>query len=120
MVSAETGCQVAKDLKQAVAKTSFAADEVLLAAIVPVVVDAKAGKDPFLYGKMARTMGGFTSDDCAARLCYLAKALHLDLRIADMGVHEDDIANLAEAYMGEEAAEAVREKAAAMEAAFDS
>ena len=44
MVSAETGCQVAKDLKQAVAKTSFAADEVLLAAIVPVVVDAKAGK----------------------------------------------------------------------------
>ena len=44
-------------------------------------------------------MGGFTSDDCAARLCYLAKALHLDLRIADMGVHEDDIANLAEAYM---------------------
>ena len=120
MVSAETGCQVAKDLKQAVAKTSFAADEVLLAAIVPVVVDAKAGKDPFLYGKLARTMGGFTSDDCAARLCYLAKALHLDLRIADMGVHEDDIANLAEAYMGEEAAEAVREKAAAMEAAFDS
>ena len=120
MVSAETGCQVAKDLKQAVVKTSFAADEVLLAAIVPVVVDAKAGKDPFLYGKLARTMGGFTSDDCAARLCYLAKALHLDLRIADMGVHEDDIANLAEAYMGEEAAEAVREKAAAMEAAFDS
>ena len=97
MVSAETGCQVAKDLKQAVAKTSFAADEVLLAAVVPVVVDAKAGRDPFLYGKLARTMGGFTSDDCAARLCYLAKALHLDLRIADMGVHEDDIANLAEA-----------------------
>lgn len=120
MVSAETGCQVAKDLKQAVAKTSFAADEVLLAAIVPVVVDAKAGKDPFLYGKLARTMGGFTSDDCAARLCYLAKALHLDLRIADMGVHEDDIANMAEAYIGEEAAEAVQEKAAAMEAAFDS
>ena len=120
MVSAETGCQVAKDLKQAVAKTSFAADEVLLAAIVPVVVDAKAGKDPFLYGKLARTMGGFTSDDCAARLCYLAKALHLDLRIADMGVHEDDIANMAEAYIGEEAADAVQEKAAAMEAAFDS
>lgn len=120
MVAAETGSQVAKGLAQAVAKTSFPADEVLLAAIVPVVIDAKAGKDPFLYGKLARTMGGFTSDDCAARLCYLAKALHLDLRIADMGVHEDDIANMAEAYIGEEAAEAVQEKAAAMEAAFDS
>ena len=120
MVAAETGSQVAKGLAQAVAKTSFPADEVLLAAIVPVVIDAKAGKDPFLYGKLARTMGGFTSDDCAARLCYLAKALHLDLRIADMGVHEDDIATMAEAYIGEEAAEAVQEKAAAMEAAFDS
>lgn len=120
MVAAETGSQVAKGLAQAVAKTSFPADEVLLAAIVPVVIDAKAGKDPFIYGKLARTMGGFTSDDCAARLCYLAKALHLDLRIADMGVHEDDIATMAEAYIGEEAAEAVQEKAAAMEAAFDS
>lgn len=120
MVAAETGSQVAKGLAQAVAKTSFPADEVLLAAIVPVVIDAKAGKDPFLYGKLARTMGGFTSDDCAARLCYLAKDLHLDLRIADMGVHEDDIATMAEAYIGEEAAEAVQEKAVAMEAAFDS
>ena len=92
----------------------------LLAAIVPVVIDAKAGKDPFLYGKLARTMGGFTSDDCAARLCYLAKALHLDLRIADMGVHEDDIANMAEAYIGEEATEEIKERAASLEAAFNS
>lgn len=120
MVAAETGSQVAKGLAQAVAKTSFPADEVLLAAIVPVVIDAKAGKDPFLYGKLARTMGGFTSDDCAARLCYLAKALHLDLRIADMGVHEDDIANMAEAYIGEEATEEIKERAASLEAAFNS
>ena len=78
------------------------ADECLLAAVVPVVIDAKAGKDPFLYGKLARTMGGFTSDDCTSRLVHLARDLHLDIRLADMNVREDDIAKMAEAYIGEE------------------
>ena len=44
----------------------------------------------------------------------------LVLTLGRMGLRISTAANLAEAYMGEEAAEAVREKAAAMEAAFDS
>ncbi|MGN0947517.1 MAG: iron-containing alcohol dehydrogenase [Megasphaera sp.] len=102
MVHAETGCPVSKGLEKAAASLSRPADECLLAAVVPVVIDAKAGKDPFLYGKLARTMGGFTSDDCASRLVHLARALHLDIRLADMNVREDDIAKMAEAYIGEE------------------
>lgn len=102
MVSAETGRPIQKGLQRISQRLKTKADEKVLLAVMPVVLREMAHNDPFKYGKLARILGGFTSDDCAARLVHLASELHLEYELSDLNLSDSDIARMAEVFMGRE------------------
>ena len=70
-----------------------------LAALTPVVIEAsyKGNRDKF--GKIARIFGGLTAEDCSVKIRTLLKKLDLDLKLANLGIKEEDIKWMAENCM---------------------
>lgn len=73
--------------------------EVVLPAIYPLILELSCKNDVFRYGRIARTLGGFTAEDCASRVSELARRLQLDVRILDLGINEEIIARMAKTYL---------------------
>ncbi len=70
-----------------------------LAALTPAVIDATCKGNRFKFGRLARMLGGFTAEDCSAKIRTLLADLDLTMTLTDLGVKEKDIDWLAENCM---------------------
>lgn len=98
MVGYGTGNVLLCGMKKAAELVHMAYEDVL-PAVYPVLLDLASKQDVFRYGKIARTLGGFTANDCTTRLAEMEKQLQLDVRTADLGITEEDIARMAKTYL---------------------
>lgn len=98
MVGYGTGNVLLCGMKKAAALVHMAYEDVL-PAVYPLLLDLACKQDIFRYGKIARTLGGFTANDCTTRLLDIEKQLQLDVRTADLGLAEEDIARMAKIYL---------------------
>lgn len=78
----------------AAADRKEAAPERFLSVLAPRILAVMYKNDIFKFGKLARTLGGFTADDCASRLRAVTEALHLDCTASDLGVSDADLTHI--------------------------
>ena len=64
-----------------------------LGAIMPSVVSTIYKTDVFKFGKVSRTLDGFTASDCGDRLTAISKALRL-VQPADLGLSAPDLTHI--------------------------
>ena len=98
MVGYGTGNVLLRGMKKAAALVDMAYEDIL-PAVYPLVLELACKNNMFRYGKIARTIGGFTANDCMPRLFEMERQLQLDVRTADLGLTEEDIARMAKAYL---------------------
>lgn len=98
MVGYGTGNVLLRGMKKAASLVDMAYEDIL-PAVYPLVLELACKNNMFRYGKIARTIGGFTANDCTPRLLEMERQLQLDVRTADLGLSEEDIARMAKAYL---------------------
>ncbi len=67
-----------------------------LAAITPISLEVNYKGNRYKYGRLARILGGYTAEDCAAKVRTFLRHIGLELTLADLGVEEKDISWLAD------------------------
>lgn len=70
-----------------------------LAALTPTIIEASYKGARFKFGKIARTLGGLTAEDCADKIRTLLKELDLACTLTDLGIEEKDVPWMAENCM---------------------
>lgn len=115
MVGFGTGNVLLGGMKKAAALVNMDYEDVL-PAVYPLVLELVCKNDIFRYGKIARALGGFMAGDCTTRLMELERQLQLDVRTADLGLTEEDIARMAKTYLAYGAEAAAEDAATAVQA----
>ena len=99
MVINTAGVTLAHGMEHPVSGKTDAVHGKGLAALAPVVLDAEYSYNRVKFGRLARTLGGFTAEDCSGKIRSLLHKLDLDVTLKDLGIKEEDIPWLTENCM---------------------